>query len=152
MTARVLPHIPDPDAPGAMRLDDDVLAAALKVVAARHGLDLAGAARMPYGSSPVLATDVLAVKIVPPKWVPELERETVALERVHGRLPVRTPEVIATGALDDWRYLVSDRLHGTPARDLLPTLTDRERVVLAEALGEALTALHRVPCEALAVC
>lgn len=149
VTARLLPHVPDPDAPGAMRLDDDVFADALRAVAARHGLDLAGAARMPYGSSPVFTTDALAVKIVPPKWVPELARETVALERAHGRLPVRTPGVIATGALDDWRYLVSDRLHGTPARDLLPTLTERERVDLAEALGAALAALHRVPCDDL---
>jgi hygromycin-B 7''-O-kinase len=148
VSARVLPLIADPDVPGALG-HDDAFTAALHVIAARHALDVTGAIRVAYGSSPVYLTDALAVKLVPPQWVPELEREIVAMTRAHGRLPVRTPGVVATGELDGWRYLVSERLPGRSARELLPTLTTRERIDLAAALGESLAALHRVPCDDL---
>lgn len=149
MDDRHLPHVADPDAPGALKLADAAFAPALAELARRHGLDLAGAARSPTGSSPVFLTASLAVKLVPPKWAPELAREVVATARVHGRLPVRTPAVVADGALEGWRYLVTERLPGTSARDLLPTLTDRERVDLGRAVGETIAALHRVFCDDL---
>jgi hygromycin-B 7''-O-kinase len=150
MATRILPDIADPDAPGAMRLEDEAFADALTVVSARHALDLRGAARVGDGSSPVFLTDRYAVKFVPPPWVPELDREIVALARVHGRLPVRTPSVVATDTLDAWRYLVSDRLPGIAFRDARPTLTAADEVSIARAVGESLAALHRVPCDDLA--
>lgn len=147
--APLLPLIADPDAPGAMRLDDARFAPALAVIARRHALDLSGAARCRYGSSPVFLTERLAVKLVPPQWAPELERESVALARIEGRLPVETPAVVAVGGLEGWRYLVTRRLGGVSLRDLRDTLSPRERVALAGDVGASLAALHRLPCDDL---
>ncbi len=145
MTARLLPHIPDVDAPGALRLDDAVFAPALGVIAARHALDLDGVARSARGSSPVFLTSRHAVKLVPPQWREELVRERDATTALDGRLPVRTPAVVATGTLDDWSYLVTTRLPGVALRELGDALSLREQVALAEAVGATLAALHATP-------
>lgn len=149
MPSPVLPCVADANAPGAMRLADALFAPALTVLSQRHAVSLAHATRAATGSSPVFLTDTLAVKLVPPQWCAELEREVLAMARVSGRLPVRTPDVVATGELDGWRYLVSERLPGVSAREVHTTLNDRERVALGRAVGEVLAALHRVPCDDL---
>ncbi len=132
-----------------MRLDDALFAPALAVIAQRHALDLSGAARCRYGSSPVFLTERLAIKLVPPQWAPELERESVALTLIEGRLPVETPAVVALGGLEGWRYLVTRRVSGVSLRDLRDQLSPRERVTLAGDVGASLAALHRLPCDDL---
>ncbi len=145
----LLPTIEDPDAPGAMRLGDDTFAPAIRAISKRHLLDLSGAVRARTGSSPVFLTERLALKLVPPKWAPELDREFDALAHIEGKLTVRTPEVVALGGMEGWRYLVTRRLAGLSLRELGDTLSQRERVSLAEDVGAALSALHRLPSEHL---
>lgn len=142
----LLPAVDSIAAWSALEVPERVYAAALAEVAARHGFDVAGAARSPRGTSAVFLTSTHAVKLVPPPWLAELPRETLALERVHGRLPVRTPAVHASGTLDGWGYLVTERLPGVALRELLAVLDDDARVAVAQQVGEALAALHEVPC------
>lgn len=150
MTAPLLPPVADAPAWDALRVPDAVYAAAVAAVGARHGFDVSHSARSPRGTSPVFLTDDRAVKLIPPPWAHELAREVAALERVHNRLPARTPAVLATGALDDWRYLVTERLPGVSLREVAQTLSPAARVAVAAQTGEVLAALHAVPCDGLA--
>lgn len=149
MTSRTLPAVETPDVWDALITRTELFTPALAVIAARHAIDLSDALRSPRGTSPVFLARLHAVKLIPPPWVAELASEVAALERVHGRLPVRTPGVIATGALDDWRYLVTERLPGVSLREALADVSPRALVSIARSAGETLAALHRVSCEGL---
>ncbi len=142
----LLPPVADAAAWSAMELPESTYRDAVGVVAARHGLRVADAAKAVRGSSPVFLTAAHAFKLIPPPWLFELPRELLALERVHGRLPVRTPAVIASGHLDGWGYLVTERLDGVGLRELLPSLDSAGRASIGRQVGEALAALHEVPC------
>lgn len=51
--------------------------------------------------------------------------------------------------MEGWRYLVTRRLPGASLRDLGGSLSQRERVALAEDAGAALSTLHRLRCDHL---
>lgn len=82
---------------------------AMRVVRERHGGgDIAPTG---LGSNVLLALgDDHLVKLFPPAGAPEHTAERAALEAVHGRLGVATPEVLAHGEVEGWPYLVIPRL------------------------------------------
>jgi hygromycin-B 7''-O-kinase len=57
---------------------------------------------------------------------------------------VATPRVEHSGAYGDWRYVLMTRLRGEPLTEVWPRTTERDRDGLADQLGLALAALHRV--------
>ena len=59
----------------------------------------------------------LVIKFVPPPYLDAAAREAGALRELVRRLPVRTPEVVASGVWGAWRYLVSTRIPGCSVRD-----------------------------------
>jgi hygromycin-B 7''-O-kinase len=104
------------------------------------------------GSLPVFAVgDGAVLKLFPGCFAHECDQERSVLERLDGALPVRTPGVLAEGELDGWRYLVMERLRGTPLDRLWPSLPFADRCSLARQVGRLLAALHRVDPGALAI-
>jgi hygromycin-B 7''-O-kinase len=95
----------------------------------------------------VYAAGDLVLKLFPPVYADELPVEAAVLAAVHGRLPVRTPGLHATGEYDGWGYVLMDRLPGRPLTAARDTLPDPDRV--AGQLGAALAALHAVPVPAI---
>src|SRR5262245_38608790 len=85
---------------------------ALEIIRERHGLPGGAWERFSLGRNIVFARGPVVVKLSPPFWTHEIPREADALRTIHGRLPVATPELIATGELGGWRYLVQSRLPG----------------------------------------
>ena len=150
MTSRTLPAVEAPEAWDSLHARSELFTPALAVIAARHALDLSNIVRSARGTSPVFLARLYAVKLIPPPWVAELAFEVAALERAHGKLPVRTPAVVATGVIDDWRYLVTETIPGVSLREVLTQVSPRALVSIAERAGETLAALHRVSCDGLA--
>nr|BFE69303.1 hypothetical protein GCM10020092_026040 [Actinoplanes digitatis] len=74
--------------------------------------------------------------------VDELPVEAGVLAAVHGRLPVPTPAVHATGSFERWGYVLMDRMPGVPLSSVWPGLAAPERDALADQLGAAIAALH----------
>ena len=151
MSKLIFPDFPTDTEWETLPIDETILHEALKIVGARHNLAMDRAVRNIQGFAPVLMTDAYAVKFLPPEWRDEAANEVAALERVHGRLPARTPVVVAVGEIEGWTYLVTERLSGVIYFALGPTLNLDERVFVSRQTGEALAALHQVPCEGLAV-
>ncbi|NKB65625.1 MAG: phosphotransferase [Candidatus Latescibacteria bacterium] len=86
------------------------------------------------------------VKLRPPRDETCVEREEIAL-RLVAEWALATPEVVGSGDLYGWRYLVTTRLDGNELaawRDpgLWGSLTYRERAVLCGQIGEAAAGLH----------
>ena len=112
----------------------------------------------PYAGGSLLVMDLgedRVLKVFPPYEPDGCAREVGALRAVAGRLPVNTPQVLATGELAGWPYVVMSRLPGAPANggwanrrpldepwQRLPRQTQLE---LLETVGRALAALHRLP-------
>ena len=93
--------------------------------------------RFEKGSLPVFAIgDELVLKLFPPEHHGEVPAEVAVMEALHGKLPVPTPRLHATGLLDDWAYVLMSRLHGEE-----PDVPDVE---LSARVGEMLKALHAV--------
>lgn len=104
----------------------------------RDRLGLRGdVARFEEGSLPVFAIgDDLVLKLWPPQYHDEVPAEVAVMEALHGRLPVPTPELHATGLLDDWAYVLMSRLHGEE-----PAVPDAE---VSAQVGEMLRTLHEI--------
>ncbi|MFD3515550.1 phosphotransferase family protein [Streptomyces sp. NPDC058657] len=109
-------------------------------------LDLAGAPLTRYsgGSMPVYAVGTEHVlKLFPTCDAEDALTEARVLAHLQGRLPLRTPDLHASGTYGSgWRYVLMSQLPGEDLSVAWPRIpaADRERIV-AEA-GEALAALH----------
>lgn len=127
------------------RFRDPAFGAGLaEVVRARHGLQ-GPLVRQVEGSSLVFrAGDGPWLKLTPPFWRDAFEAEVRATAAVAGKLPARIPELIETGALEDWRYLISAHVPGVQAQAVLAELAESERAGLAEDLGGFMQAFHAV--------
>ena len=122
--------------------NDPLLRPGVAAILARHNLDTAE--RFEDGSLPVYAVNNdLVLKLYPPVHQDECALETGVLADLAGALPIPTPEVVATGELEGWGYLLMTRLHGRSLGEVWPELSTAERDGLADQLGETLAVLHR---------
>jgi hygromycin-B 7''-O-kinase len=146
----VLP-VPSPARDRASLLADDAaLGEGVAAIAARHGLHGAGVRRYDSGSLPVYALGERHVlKLFPPHEARFADVEARVLEFLAGKLPLPTPAVIATDAMDGWPYILMTQLPGRRLVDIWPSLAVFERDRLADALGEGLAAMHALDAATL---
>ncbi|MEQ1804249.1 MAG: aminoglycoside 3'-phosphotransferase/choline kinase family protein [Burkholderiaceae bacterium] len=133
------------DAWDALLADDAALADGVAAIAQRHGLAGAHMRRYDSGSVPVYALGTAhALKLFPPDQASYFDVEARVLRFLGNALPVPTPEVTAAGTLEGWHYIVMTQLRGTRLVDAWPELPRHDRDRLADDLGHALAALHRL--------
>ncbi|MEU4216612.1 aminoglycoside 3'-phosphotransferase/choline kinase family protein [Actinoplanes sp. NPDC026623] len=123
--------------------DEEALGPGVRALCASLGVTEA-ASRYPTGSLPVYAVGDKVLKLFPPVHIDELRVEAGVLAAVHGRLPVPTPAVHASGSFERWGYVLMDRMPGVPLASVWAGLARPERDALAGQLGEAIAALHAV--------
>ncbi len=136
---------------GRLLTDDGALRAGVKTIAQRHGLAAEVPLRCAGGSLPVYTLGERHVlKLYPPQDAAHAEVEARVLAFVDGRLPLRTPALVTTGALDGWAYVLMSRLHGRLAVEVWPELERSAQLVLCDQLGESLAVLHALDTAPLA--
>ena len=123
-------------------LSSDGWREAMVAIADRHGLSSRGWQAFDTGSDVAFGGEGIVVKLTTPEWLDDFDAERFFLEHLAGRLRVETPEVVASGELEGWPYIVLSRLEGTAVGDVWPKLDDEERVRLAARLGEMVGELH----------
>jgi hygromycin-B 7''-O-kinase len=109
-----------------------------------HGLATDRLERIAEGRSIVFRSGNAVLKLLPAFLTWHLEQEQAALVKVHGCLPLRTPEVLAAGQLEGWAYLIMSWLPGTMPRKVWPALEAPDQHRLMRRLGEEIQALQRV--------
>jgi hygromycin-B 7''-O-kinase len=119
----------------------------LDVICQRHRLWTGTCERFPTGKNIVFAVGNVVIKLSPPFWGEDLWNEVEVMGFVAHRLPVTTPEVIATGEIGLWRYYITTHVPGELMRKLWKALTPEDRVILAYQHGELMAALHALPIE-----
>jgi len=128
----------------------DQLLSGVRVIADRHA---AGGAirRIPEGSMPVFAIgDAAVVKLFAAPHRRWYEAERAFLGRIHGRLGVPTPEILAAGDEDEgWAYVLMSRLQGAPLERVLPDEARPAQERAMEALGGLVGRLHALHTDGL---
>ena len=64
-------------------------------------------------------------------------------------LPIRTPEIIESGEIDGYFYVMEKLMSGKPLREVFPTLTAKQQEKCIHNLFEALHALHSIELPSL---
>ncbi len=146
----LLPFVEDGAALDAALADATLWPPAILAIRARHSLAAGSVTRAGRGSFGVFFLgDGLVVKLVPNRWRPQYEAELLLMPRVHGRLPVATPELVAAGDLDDWGYLVSTRVPGRPIADVLPDQEQGAMLPILRTIGGLMAGIHAIPITGL---
>ncbi len=102
----------------------------------------------PFTDGTVLVARIGAgrvLKLYPPFLRDHFEFERALLLRLHGRLSVPTPALMAYGETQGWPYLVMQRLEGEPLTQTWPAMAETQRVALLHELGKLTTELHALP-------
>lgn len=128
----------------AVAEDEQALRPGVEALCRHLGLD-GDVERFADGSLPVYSVGERHVlKLFPAVHLDEVATERDLLEAVHGRLPVRTPELFAAGEFGGWGFVHMERLHGDVVKDVWPGLDEAGRKSIARQVGEALAALHEI--------
>ncbi len=141
MTRFKLPYISD--AAGYSRhFEDDVWLQAAAIICARHSIPYTSLLRSPQGENIIFFVDeTFVVKIFAP-FRDNYLRETAALKFAQGKVGIRTPELLHTGELEGWSYLLMTRLAGEASRSVWASVERRDRFEIISHLGVALSELH----------
>lgn len=126
--------------------NDDVWQQAAAVICARHRLANAELRRSPQGENIIFFVDKgLIIKIFAP-FRENYRRETAALEfAATVKLGIETPQIVHTGELEGWSYLVMTQLAGVPMREVWAEIEASDRLEIVSRLGGAMRKLHAHP-------
>jgi hygromycin-B 7''-O-kinase len=122
--------------------NDEVWEKAAAVICARRGISHTTLRRSTQGENIIFFVDEsFVVKIFAP-FRENYSRETSALEFTHGRIGIETPELICTGEIEGWPYLVMTQLAGRASREVWEGIGVRDRLEIVTRLGGAMRELH----------
>src|SRR4051812_13269556 len=111
-----MPLVPSADTPRAELLamvrETPRWEPAIRAIAARHHLGPGAPVRASHGWTPTFFWGEHVIKMIPPPWRVQWERERIVLPRVRGKLGVPTPRLLAADEIEGWPYLVLSRLVG----------------------------------------
>src|SRR4028118_87790 len=124
------------------QFNSDAWRQAAAIICARHGITHARLKRSAQGENIIFLVDeTYVVKIFAPCRENYL-RESAALRFAQGKLSIRTPELIHTGEIEGWSYLVMTQLAGRASREVWAETGRRDRLEIISRLGVALSELH----------
>ncbi len=126
----------------------------LDIITARHEIAVSGTSQNFYGTNPVFELMLSArageqntyiVKILAPNWHSQFQSEYLSLKWLNEHeLGVRVPKLIDSGEIDNWKYLIIEKLEGVMLSSVIDTLTLENKVEIAQALGRFSARLHRL--------
>ncbi|WDE03596.1 phosphotransferase [Thalassomonas viridans] len=88
--------------------------------------------------------DQLVLKIVPPNWGYQGQAEIDSCSLLGRQLSVAIPEVVASGTVNNWLYVVMTKLPGTSLADVWQDLGHSDKLVLVKQLGSFIRELHQL--------
>lgn len=101
--------------------------------------------KIPQGANALfgLGGEVI-VKLVPPNWRRQGDKEILVAPLLEGKLSLRTPRLIGGGEIDNWVFVIASRLPGVLLADVWPSLDmERKRSIMVQT-GRLLRELRAV--------
>ncbi|MBI3729038.1 MAG: aminoglycoside 3'-phosphotransferase/choline kinase family protein [Burkholderiales bacterium] len=105
--------------------------------------------KIPLGANALfgLGNNVI-VKLVPPNWRRQGDKEILVAPLLEGKLSLQTPRLIASGEIDNWVFVISSRLQGTLLADIWPSLDIQQKRSIMMQTGEVLREIRNVRFDA----
>jgi len=126
-----------------VHFNDEVWQRAAATICARQGLSYTSLRRSPQGENIIFFGDEdFVIKIFAP-FRENYLRETEALAFAQGKLSIKTPDLMHTGEIDGWSYLVMTRLAGQASREVWARVGPCDRLEIVSRLGLAISELHK---------
>jgi hygromycin-B 7''-O-kinase len=102
--------------------------------------------KIPKGSNALFALgDSVIIKLVPPNWRRQGDKELLVTPMLEDRLSLTTPRLIGGGEIDNWVFVISTRLSGTPLADIWLALPREQKRSIMVQTGEVLREFRAVP-------
>lgn len=101
--------------------------------------------RIPQGANALfgLGGDVI-VKLVPPNWRRQGDKEILVAPLLEGKLSLQTPRLIGSGEIDNWVFVITSRLAGVLLADVWPSLDIEQKRSIMVQTGQVLRELRAV--------
>lgn len=105
--------------------------------------------KVPLGANALFGLgDEVIVKLVPPNWRRQGDKEILVAPLLDGKLSLQTPSLIASGEIDHWVFVIFSRLQGTLLADIWPSLELEQKQAIMLQTGQLLRELRRVQFDA----
>ncbi|WDE00843.1 phosphotransferase [Thalassomonas actiniarum] len=118
----------------------------LRFIQEKHGLAQGSWQRIHAGGNALFAlNDAFIVKVVPPNWVYQGQAEIDASTLLGQQLSIAIPQVLASGSVNNWLYVVMTKLPGVSLADVWQQLNQSEKLLLVQQLGLFIRELHSLP-------
>ena len=105
--------------------------------------------KIPLGANALFGLgDEVIVKLVPPNWRRQGDKEILVAPLLDGKLSVQTPSLIASGEIDHWVFVIFSRLQGTLLADIWPSLDLEQKQSIMVQTGQLLRELRHVQFDA----
>lgn len=93
----------------------------------------------------VSSADRYIIKVFSPEDIDFARTETVFLAHLYGKLPIHTPELVASGHWGIYPYIIMEQLEGMPLSRIWNRLSAGEHRDIIERLAVAVHAMHTLP-------
>ena len=100
--------------------------------------------KIPQGSNALFGLRDVIVKLVPPNWRRQGDKELLVAPLLEGKLSLQTPGLIGSGEVDDWVFVITTRLDGVVLADVWPTLAIEQKRAIMLQTGQVLRELRAV--------
>ncbi|MES2039824.1 MAG: aminoglycoside 3'-phosphotransferase/choline kinase family protein [Pseudomonadota bacterium] len=105
--------------------------------------------KIPLGANALFGLgEQVIVKLVPPNWRRQGDKEILVAPLLEGKLSLQTPRLIASGEIDNWVFVVSSRLQGTLLADIWPSLDIQQKQSIMMQTGQVLREIRSVRFDA----
>ncbi|MES2317065.1 MAG: aminoglycoside 3'-phosphotransferase/choline kinase family protein [Pseudomonadota bacterium] len=101
--------------------------------------------KIPKGSNALFGLgDDLVVKLVPPNWRRQGDKEILVSPLLEGKLSLQTPRLLGSGEIDSWVFAISTRLGGTSLADVWPSLDNEQKRSIMVQTGQVLREMRDI--------
>lgn len=101
--------------------------------------------KIPQGANALFGLgDSVIVKLVPPNWRRQGDKEIIIAPLLDGKLSLQTPSLIGSGEIDNWIFVISTRLSGVLLADLWPSLALEQKRRIMVQTGQVLRELRTI--------
>ncbi|BBB58939.1 phosphotransferase [Undibacterium sp. KW1] len=101
--------------------------------------------KIPLGANALFGLgEGVIVKLVPPNWRRQGDKEILVAPLLEGKLSLQTPRLIASGEIDHWVFVIFSRLQGTLLADIWPSLDIEQKRSIMLQTGQLVRELGSV--------
>ncbi|ABV38982.1 aminoglycoside phosphotransferase [Shewanella sediminis HAW-EB3] len=126
----------------------------LDIIIDRHNITVSQVSQNFEGTNPVFELTLNSeqseeqayiVKVLAPNWHSQFQSEYHSLKLLNGQdLGIAVPKLLYSGEVDNWYYLIIEKLEGVMLSSVMATLALENKLEIAHALGQFSARLHRL--------